>query len=119
MEENKVLDFGKLTFYDNYVVAVMNEGVNIGNKENDILIKIAEKHFTKPFIYITHRVNSYSVDPNIYAKTIKSENLSGFAVVSEGYMAKINAQIEKLFFNKPFEIFSSLEEAVEWTKSVL
>ncbi len=119
MEESKILEFGKLTFYDNYVVAVMNEGVNIGDKENETLIKVAEAHFSKPFIYITHRINSYSVDPNIYSKTAKLKNLTGFAVVSEGYMAKTNAQIERLFFNKPFEIFSTLDEAIEWTQTVL
>jgi len=117
--KEKTLEFGKLTFHDNYVLAVINEGVNIGSNENDIIIEAAEAHFSKPFTYITHRVNSYSVDPSIYSKAAKLENLSGFAVVSKGYMAKTNAQIERLFFNKPFEIFSTLDEAIEWTKTVL
>jgi len=39
------------------------------------------------FVYITHRVNSYSVDPTIYISVSKIENLVGFAVVFINQMA--------------------------------
>ena len=115
MEETIVkLKFCTLTFFDNYVIAVINEGEHVDHKLNEILIENIELHFNKPYVYITNRINSYSVDPNIYHRASKVENLAGFAVVSKEYKTKINAQIEKMFFGKPFEIFTTLEDAIEW-----
>ena len=89
-------------------------------KHNKVLVDIAESHFkAKPFVYITHRINSYSVDPKIYYETSKISNLAGFAVVSDKYKAKSNAMVEKMFFSKPFEIFGDLAEAKRWAKTIL
>ncbi|MDY2588316.1 hypothetical protein [Winogradskyella aquimaris] len=113
------LKFCTLSFFDNYVISVINEGEHVDYTLNKILIKKIEKHFNKPFVYITNRINSYSVDPNIYPRTTEVKNLAGFAVVSKAHMAKVNAQIEQMFFGKPFEIFSELEEAIAWAKKIL
>lgn len=115
MKEVLNFDFCKISVYNNYIVVVINEGVNITPSHNSTLIKVTEAHFSdKPYVYITHRINSYSVDPQIYYETSKIENLKGFAVVSSNYQAKVNAQIEQMFFTKPFEIFATLEEAFTW-----
>jgi hypothetical protein len=120
MKESIVkLKFCTLSFFDNYVISVINEGEHVDYTLNKILIKKIEKRFNKPFIYITNRINSYSVDPNIYPRTTEVKNLAGFAVVSKAHMAKVNAQIEQMFFGKPFEIFSELEEAIAWAKKIL
>lgn len=113
------LKFCTLSFFDNYVISVINEGEHVDYTLNKILIKKIEKRFNKPFIYITNRINSYSVDPNIYPRTTEVKNLAGFAVVSKAHMAKVNAQIEQMFFGKPFEIFSEMEEAIAWAKKIL
>ncbi len=73
----------------------------------------------RPFVYITNRINSYSVDPQIYFETSKIKNLAGFAVVSKKYKAKSNAEIEKMFFSKPFEIFGDLDSAKKWATQLL
>lgn len=105
MEDELKFDFCNMNIYDNYMVVVMNEGVTINPSHNKILLNIVDTYFNnKNFVYITHRINSYSVDPAIYFETSKIKNLVGFAVVSKDYKAKSNAEIEKLFFNKPFEI---------------
>ncbi|WP_299126889.1 hypothetical protein [uncultured Winogradskyella sp.] len=120
MKDFLTFDFCDMTIYDKYVVVVIKEGINITPEHNMILVNVTDKYFAnKPFVYITHRVNSYSVDPKIYFETAKIENLKGFAVVSENHQAKVNAQIEKLFFNKPFEIFSSLEQAFKWAVALV
>ena len=120
MKETLTFDFGDMTIYDNYLVVVMKEGVHIEIEHNNVLVEVANAYFAdKPFIYITHRVNSYSVDPKIYHETTKIENLKGFAVVSNNYQAKVNAQIEQMFFSKPFEIFTSLEDAFKWAEGHL
>lgn len=108
------LKFCTLSFFDNYVISVINEGEHIDYDLNKILIKTIETHYHTPFVYITNRINSYSVDPNIYPRTTEVKNLAGFAVVSRAHMAKVNAQIEQMFFGKPFEIFSELDDAIKW-----
>jgi hypothetical protein len=120
MEKTLTFDFCEMTIYDKYVVVVMKEGVNITPGHNNVLIDVTKIYFSKKsFVYITHRINSYSVDPQIYLETAKIENLKGFAVVSKNYKAKVNAQIEKMFFNKPFEIFTNLENAFSWADGLL
>ena len=81
---------------------------------------IADTYYTsKEFVYITHRVNSYAVDPAVYTKTSQIKNLVGFAVVASNYIALSNAEIEKIFLKKPFEIFTELDKAKEWAQSLV
>ncbi len=120
MKAALTFDFCKMSIYNNYVVVVMNEGVNITPEHNTVLIEVTETYFLdKPFVYITHRINSYSVDPKIYFETAKIKNLKGFAVVSSNYQAKTNAKIEQMFFDKPFEIFNTLEDAFKWSDKLI
>ncbi len=111
--------FCTIDVYSTYVISRINEGFHLTPDKNKILEDIANEYFyKKPFAYITHRANSYSVDPAIYLQTSKINNLIGMAVVAEVPLAKGNAQIEKLFINKPFEIFEDLDEAIKWAKSL-
>src|SRR5690606_32903290 len=102
-------DFCEMHIYDNYLIVIMNEGVTISSTHNQTLLNVAETYFAnKNFVYVSYRLKSYSVNPAVYFETSKIENLCGFAVVSKDYKAKSNAEIEKLFFNKPFEIFNTI-----------
>lgn len=106
--------------YDNYMIVVINEGVTVTPEHNVVLLNVADTYYrNKPFVYITHRLHSYAVDPAVYRETSKIENLAGFCVVSSDYKAKRNAEIEKLFLNKPFEILDTIDEALTWADSVL
>ncbi len=114
-------DFCEIDIFDNYIVVVMFEGINLTPEKNDVLLGIATKYFKNSnFGYITNRINSYSVDPSIYLETSKIENLVSFAIVSSKQISVSNSQIEKLFFKKPFKHFTLLEDAIDWTeKNVL
>lgn len=120
MTDKLIFDFCEIHIYDHYMIVTINTGVNLSVEHNATLTNIADTYYkNKSFVYITHRINSYSVDPAIYKETSKINNLAGFCVVSKNYLAKSTAQIEKLFLNKPFEIFDTVEEAIEWSKSVM
>jgi len=120
MNESLTFDFCDVTIYDHYIIVIIKEGINVTPNRNNTLIQITETYFSnKPFIYISNRINSYSVDPKVYLKTSEIQNLEGIAIVSNNYQAKINAQIEKMFFNKPFEIFPELEEAINWANEII
>jgi len=110
--------FCTIEVYNDYIVVVMNEGITVSPKYNEQLVNISQKYFKgKTFGYITNRIHSYSVDPSIYIQTSKIKNLAAFAIVSDKEISMSNAQIEKLFFKKPFQHFTNLEEAINWIKN--
>jgi hypothetical protein len=108
-----------LQFQEDSVISTIKEGVVFGKIESEIQTsEILEVFKNKPFVYITNRINSYSVDPTIYIESSKINNLTGFAVVSTTQSAK-TAEVESLFLNKPFKIFSDLSEAKIWAKNII
>ncbi len=112
--------FGEVFLSEHYMVAVMNEGMTVTLEVHGELVALAESVFDgRPFGYITHRINSYSVDPKVYLETSKIENLVGFAVVTNKPISESNTEIEQLFLNKPIEVFKSLDEAVDWVNSII
>jgi len=114
------LDFCDVVIYDHYIVVTIKEGTILTPEHNNTLIKISETYYEQtPFVYISNRINSYSVNPEIYYKTVQITSLKGFAVVSQEYKAKINAQIERMFFEKPFEIFSEIDDAITWAEALV
>ncbi|WP_417854537.1 hypothetical protein [Xanthomarina gelatinilytica] len=113
------LPFGTVSMHDNYMVTVMNEGITVSPELNSVLEELAAKHYQdKKFVYITHRINSYSVDPNIYFKTSQIPNLVGLAVVLGRKIRLDNLALEKMFFSKPFKSFKSLSKAIEWANEL-
>jgi len=111
-------EFCEVEVYNNYIVVKMFEGISLTPEKNDVLLKIATKYFKdSEFGYITHRVNSYSVDPSIYYETSKIENLVAFAVVSSKQIDVTNSELEKIFYKKPFQHFIELETAISWIEN--
>lgn len=114
------LPFCHLKFYNNLVVSSINEGITLTQKLSDEITNIALKHFNdEDFIYITNRVNSYSVDPTVYFSVSKIENLKAFVVVSKQPISLQNTEIEKLFLDKTFELFEDIDTALSWSNKIL
>ncbi|WP_052158219.1 hypothetical protein [Lacinutrix jangbogonensis] len=121
MIKNSHIDIGigYVSIHENYLIMVVNQGETIEVKHNKILIDLAETFYkNKDFVYITNRVNSYAVDPAIYFETKKIKTLIGFSVVSKKEIAINNALLEKLFFDKPFETFKQIDEAIHWANKL-
>ncbi|WP_296384165.1 hypothetical protein [Winogradskyella sp.] len=116
----KNLDFCELNFCDNYVICKVNPGATVTTEKSQLQTEtILDYYKEKPFVYITHRENSYAVDPKIYSKSSKIKTLVGFAVVSSNYSSVRNAHFEKMFFDKPFEVFTTLDNAISWANELL
>lgn len=115
------LDFGKVTIHENILIAKLNEGVLFNAESNRKLIALGGEIFKgKDYGYISHRINSYAVDPMVYFESANVQNLKAIAVVSENEMTRSNAdQVERKFYNdtNSFEVFQTLEEAVRWIKT--
>jgi len=114
------LNFGTVTFYDNYAICIINEGENISIEKNRILIELALNYYKgKSFSFIVNREYSYSVDPMIYREISKIDTLTSIAVASTKSRIIESCQIEKLFSTKPFELFTDINIAIKWATNIL
>ena len=110
------LKISETFIYENYLINQIKEGIHIEPCHAKLLKEVLEKHFTNtPMIYISNRMNSYSVDPMIYKKISKYENLIAMAIVVYDKSRLDVAEIERQFFEKTFMIFESLKDAIVWT----
>ena len=115
------LDFCILTFYPNFVISEIKEGVSLNAKQ------IAEAHLTitnffgddNCYGYISLRINDYNVNPTDYLTCPFYKNITGMAVVSDQLAKRETANFEKAFFKKPLEVFLTLEEAKTWIINLL
>ncbi|MDX1463005.1 MAG: hypothetical protein R3359_08110 [Marinirhabdus sp.] len=106
--------------YDQFAVVEVKEGATLSYATGfTLLVKGLNIFGTKPWIYISHRINSYSVVPTDYKYLNKVPTLKGLVIVSPEKAVVNNARLEKKFFNKPFRIVSTLEEALIWGQKEL
>lgn len=112
------LNFGTFTFFNEYVISVIDEGVDLNDDLVDKIIAITHDFYgyQHPFGYITQRIHSYSINPLVYLKVSDVPNLVCFAVVSNKMFDTFNINIEKSFNRKPHELFMTLQEAINWVK---
>jgi len=118
----EVLDteLGTIYFYDNILVMEGKENVVISIKTAlSILLDVVKRVGIKPVVYISNRVNSYSVDPNDYKFLNMIPNLKGVAIVSYGFVKNETALLEKSFIKKPCGTFDNLSDAKLWALEVL
>jgi hypothetical protein len=116
------LDFATIRIYDNLIVSECKEGVLLDVQKNREVLALAEEVFNNGiFGYISHRINSYAVDPMVYRESAVHPRLKAIAVVSGNELARNSAKLEQQFYTNKnsFQIFSSLEEAKAWISTVL
>ncbi|HPF10643.1 MAG TPA: hypothetical protein PKW08_04990 [Flavobacteriaceae bacterium] len=113
-------DIISVYFYNNIIVTEAAEGVTLSYKTAfPILVTGLKMLGTKPWVYISNRVNSYSLNPNDYFYLEKIPSLKGLAIVSYGDLAQKNAEMESMFFKKPFQCFPDLISAFTWAEELL
>tara|TARA_R110002051_G_scaffold291369_1_gene355334 strand:- start:468 stop:869 length:402 start_codon:yes stop_codon:yes gene_type:complete len=111
------LETGIVQVFDNYMVAIFEEGVTMTLERAFQIIGISEIHFRdKDFGYISLRKNSYAIDPTVYNYLREMDNLKAFAIVSIKEIDMHNFKIEKMFYKKPMKFFIEYENALAWVK---
>lgn len=113
------LDFGKVWFSENVLIAELNEGILLDVEQNRKLLEMGRKAFSnQPYGYVSYRKNSYAVNPMVYLESASTNNLRAIAVVTTNDTCRQNAFLEKQFFKdrNSFEVFTTLEEALNWLK---
>lgn len=111
------LEIGKIQVYEDYMVAIFEEGATLTLERAYQIIGISEIHFRdRNFGYISFRKHSYAVDPTVYTYLRELENLKAYAIVSLKEIDMHNFKIEKLFYKKPMKFFIEFENALTWVK---
>ncbi|WP_109301279.1 hypothetical protein [Aquimarina sp. AU474] len=114
------LSFTKVEVYNSYLINTISEGFIVMPKHNAILLDFVKEHFSnKNFIYISNRVNSYSVNPTVYYETKKIQKLIGIAVVSKNPRQKLLCEMEGSFYKNNLECFKTMPEALLWKDAML
>ncbi len=112
-------NFGDFYLFDTFIVGEIHEDVHIS--WNDQGKQIAEElsnlydNNGKDIVYISNRVNDYSVVPTDWKKFFKfSYNLKAYGIVSYTKTGFFNAMLERMFVNTKLRWFNSLEDAIKW-----
>lgn len=111
------VEFGKVWFDKNILIAELNEGILFDVENNRELLRIGKEKFAnQPYGYISHRLHSYAVNPMVYMESANTPTLKAIAVVTMSETCRNNAVLERQFYKDPdsFEIFPTLEEAINW-----
>lgn len=122
MNDKIELECGILRVQDRILINEMDEGALLDVETNRRILEIGSEIFNNEvFGYISHRINSYAVNPMVYRDSAEHPLLKAIAVVSQSEMRRENARIEQQFYTNKnsFKIFSSLEEAVTWMNEII
>ena len=112
---------GEFEFFEGYFIGRINDGVNAGSTFVEALSELIHKHYHgKPVIYISDRVNSYSLDPVATADLIKRSNIRCVGVVVyTQQQQKVYFFEERFIEGIPMCHFASLDAALCWSKQKL
>jgi hypothetical protein len=114
------LGYTEVFVFENYLINQIKEGHTVKVNHAKVLRAMIEKHYPdREMVYIGNRVNSYSVDPLVYLQVSKIKNLSALCIVATSDLKRNTAFYEKQFCLKPFEIFTSMNDALEWSSKQL
>lgn len=116
--------FGDFYLFEYFVIAEIKEDVIFNWKDHakklvEDLSNLYEDD-VKNLVYISNRVNDYSVIPSDWIHFFKySYSLKGYYIVSKGGKALHNTLLEKLFFKGKMRTFNDLDKAIIWAKKEL
>lgn len=115
------MPFGNFYLFEKFFISEINEGVHFDwEMIKTVMTEVVEFYGTNIKVgYISNRVNSYSMDPQTWDKVRKKYNLIfAGAIVSYNNFTFMNASIEKQFSKTSIKRCLSLEEAIQWIKSL-
>ncbi|AXT58945.1 hypothetical protein D1816_00785 [Aquimarina sp. AD10] len=115
--------FGDFYLFDTYVIGEVNKDVVFTWEDHaKILVEELSELYDQNgqgLVYITNRINPYSVVPSDWLKFYKNRYLlKGYGIVSYNQKGMLNSLLEKLFMRNKLQSFSSLSEAISWAKSL-
>ncbi len=123
IRKHEVKNVGTFHYYDNLMISELKEGIIV---DLDVVLEVTNKLTNKyygttiPFVYISNRVNSYSIQPTVHIDAKKlAPNVKGYAVIGKKPFHAQILEIEKLFLDIPAKIFDNLTDAVAWANKLV
>ncbi|TMM58716.1 STAS/SEC14 domain-containing protein [Maribacter algarum] len=113
---------GKFEYYSNMVVGEVKEGVHVTFETAVEPLQEGAQIFgyAENFVYISHRLHSYSIDPTGYYEAASMfPNFKALAIVATNRRRRMLANLERLFMKRPIHVFDNLESAFEWAETFL
>ena len=112
---------GEFEFFEGYFIGRINVGVDAGSHFVDALSELIHKHYHgKPVIYISDRINSYSLDPVATIDLIERNNIRFAGVVVYTQQQEKMYSFEEHFIDGITMCnFVSLDAALCWSKQKL
>lgn len=116
----KTIDLGNLFFFENFLVAEFNEGVEIHYKNFLAVRKLIKEFYGhNSFGFISNRINSYSIVITDAPLFNQCDTLKAHATVSYNIFAEKVFNIENYFFKFNNKNFNSLADAKVWIETTL
>lgn len=113
--------FGKLYIFSGFVISEIGEGIVLSWDNAKQMVEDVEGFLGtngKDLVYISNRINSYSVVPQDWLKYFKlNYGLKAYFVVTAANKGSFNITFEKLFFRSKIKTFTCLVEAVNKAKT--
>jgi len=114
------LPFGNLQYFEDYVISTIDGGIDLDRSCVDTLIDHLNQFYgNRPFAYITHRVNDYSLNPAEAKRLITETQIRMAAFVLLRKFSYDSYQTERAFYKIPTAAFGTMEEAINWVKKQL
>ena len=115
--------FGDFYLFDTFVVGEIHEDILFSWKEHGKLLAEELSNLYdnngKDIIYISNRVNDYSVIPMDWNKFFTySYQLKAYGIISYTKTGFFNAMIERMFVNTKLRWFNALDDAMVWVDSI-
>ncbi|MGJ8683244.1 MAG: hypothetical protein ACSHWW_01385 [Nonlabens sp.] len=112
------LPYGDFYFFEGFIVSEIFEGVNFTWEEAKPVIYEASsfyKHLNGELIYISNRINKYSVKPIDWLNfATYSFTLKGYGVINYSNTGTLNSKLEAMFVKSKFKTFTSIMDALQW-----
>lgn len=101
-------------------IATVKEGVLIELDHIAALHEVFAEYYSDTcFGYIDNRKHQYAINLNHDIYNARYQKMVGLAIVTYTETGYKNALFEKSFYNWPFEVFKTLEEAEQWIAKLI
>ncbi|MGC1632601.1 MAG: hypothetical protein WA749_10875 [Gelidibacter sp.] len=111
--------FGNFYLCNNFIVSELDEGIHFDWDKILEVIGAAIDYYGEnlKIAYISNRVQSYSIEPQLWQKFHKEfDFIIATATVAYNDFGYINASIEKQFTKNSLKRCDDLDEAISWVK---
>jgi len=112
------LPFGNFYFFENFVVSELHEGIHFDWKRVKILADLILNHYgpVSDLIYLSNRVNSYSIEPQSWLKFEKKYHLfKATGIIAYNNRGGLSVVLERIFSKEKIKKFRRLKDGIDWT----